>query len=110
MKNLKELLERLNYECVQGSMDKTIENLVYDSRKVKENTLFVCIEGTVVDGHQFVDMAIEKGAVALVVTKEVKAPDEITVIKVDDARVALAYLSAAYFDYPADKGDWSYRN
>ena len=103
MKNLKELLERLNYECVQGSMDKTIENLVYDSRKVKENTLFVCIEGTVVDGHQFVDMAIEKGAVALIVTKEVKAPDEITVIKVDDARVALAYLSAAYFDYPADK-------
>ncbi len=103
MKKLEQLLERLEYECVQGTLDKNIDNLEYDSRKVKENTLFVCIEGTVVDGHKFASMAVEQGAVALVVTKEVEVPEAITVIKVKDARIALAYLSAAYFDYPGDK-------
>ena len=46
---LKTLLEELEYECLQGSLDIEISNLTADSRKVKENTLFICIKGTVVD-------------------------------------------------------------
>ncbi|MCR4956854.1 MAG: UDP-N-acetylmuramoyl-L-alanyl-D-glutamate--2,6-diaminopimelate ligase [Lachnospiraceae bacterium] len=103
MKSLKQLLERVEYTLEQGELEKEIQYLVYDSRKVKENTLFVCIEGTAVDGHDYIDMAVEKGATALVVTKDVTVGKEITVIKVKDSREALAYLSAAYFDYPADK-------
>ena len=53
MKNLKQLLERLEYECVQGSLDKEITDLVYDSRKAATDSLFVCVKGTTVDGHSF---------------------------------------------------------
>ena len=102
MKSLKQLLARLEYECVKGDPDIMIEDLVYDSRKVKPGSLFVCVEGTVSDGHAYAAQAVQSGAVALVVTKEVDVPKNITLIKVADSRKALAYLSAAYFDYPAD--------
>ncbi len=103
MKELKFLLERVEYTCVQGTLDLKIEEVVYDSRKVVNDTLFFCVPGTVVDGHNFAKDAVEKGAVALVVEREVEVPENITVIKVDDVRYAMAIISAAYFDYPAEK-------
>jgi len=102
MKNLRELVERLDYELLQGSLDQDIENLIYDSRKVTDKSLFVCIKGTVVDGHDFVKEVCDKGASVLIVEHEVSAPENVTVIKTADNRKALAYLSAAYFDYPGD--------
>lgn len=103
MKNLQELLSRMEYECIQGDLDLLIEHLVYDSRKVKPGSLFVCIKGTVVDGHTFAQEVVDAGAVALVVTQDVVVPDHVTVIRVKDDRKALAQLSAAFFDYPAEK-------
>ncbi len=103
MRNLTQLLERLEYECLQGSMEKEITDLVYDSRKVTPDSLFVCIKGTAVDGHGFAAEVAEKGAAALVVSEEVTVPETVTVIKVKDTRYALALLSAAYFDYPAEQ-------
>ena len=50
------LLERLEYTCIQGSTDQEVKNVVYDSRKVEEGSLFICIRGAVVDGHKFVPM------------------------------------------------------
>lgn len=47
------LLERLEYTCIQGSTDQEVKNVVYDSRKVEEGSLFICIRGAVVDGHKF---------------------------------------------------------
>ena len=102
MKNLKKLLERLDYTCVQGELDIEISTLVYDSRKAEKDSVFVCIEGTAVDGHQFIPQVVEQGAKVLVVSKEVEVAPEITVIRVENTRVALAGLSAAFFDYPAD--------
>ncbi len=102
MKTLSNLLEKLDYEVIQGNVDKDITTLVYDSRKVEEGSLFVCIKGAVADGHTFAKEVVEKGATVLVVEEDVDVSDEVTVIKVADTRVALAYLSAAYFDYPAD--------
>lgn len=103
MKHLKQLLERMDYECIGGDLDKEISNLVYDSRKITKNSLFVCVKGAVADGHSFAAEAAEKGAAALVVSEEVHVPDTVTVIKVEDTRYALALLSAAYFDYPAEE-------
>ncbi len=103
MKELKQLLERLEYACIQGTTDKTITDLVYDSRKVTKDSLFVCIKGTVVDGHTFAADVAEKGATVLVVSEDVEVPEQVTVIKVKDTRYALALLSAAYFDYPAEQ-------
>lgn len=46
------LLERLEYTCLQGTTDQEIKNVIYDSRKVEEGSLFICIRGAVVDGHK----------------------------------------------------------
>ena len=101
MKQLKQLLERMDYICIQGDLNQEISDLVYDSRKITKNSLFVCIKGTVADGHTFVADAVKLGASVLVVSEPVDAPDAVTVIKTKDTRYALALLSAAYFDYPA---------
>ncbi len=97
------LLERLEYEVIQGNEDIEITELVNDSRKVVEGSVFVCISGAVVDGHDFVEDVVAKGAIALIVEKDVEAPEHVTVIKVADTRYALALTSAAYFGYPADQ-------
>lgn len=100
---LNQLLERLEYEVVQGADEIEITTLANDSRKVENGSAFVCISGAVVDGHGFVADVTEKGASAVIVEKEVKAPEGVTVIRVEDTRYALALMSAAYFGYPAEK-------
>ena len=100
---LSDLLTDIEYVLVQGNLDIDINNIVYDSRKAQKDDVFVCIKGTGVDGHKFIPQTIEKGVTALIVTDEVKAPENITVVKVNDDRKALAYMSAAYFGYPANK-------
>ncbi|MEE1314832.1 MAG: UDP-N-acetylmuramoyl-L-alanyl-D-glutamate--2,6-diaminopimelate ligase [Faecalimonas sp.] len=100
---LQKLLERLTYEVVQGSDEIEITELCNDSRKVCAGSVFVCISGAVVDGHDFVKEVAEKGAAAVLVEKEVEAPAELTVIRVEDTRYALALASAAYFGYPAEE-------
>lgn len=100
---LDKLLERLEYEVVQGSDQTEVTTLVNDSRKVEAGSVFVCISGAVSDGHRFAPDVAEKGAAALVVEKEVEVPETVTVIRVPDTRYALALMSAAYFGYPAEK-------
>ena len=75
------LLEGLKYICCQGSTEQEVSTVVYDSRKVEENSLFICIRGAVVDGHKFVPDVIRKGAKTLVVEEEVEAPEDVTVSK-----------------------------
>lgn len=100
---LNQLLERLQYEVVQGSDEIQISTLANDSRRVENGSVFVCISGAIVDGHDFVADVAAKGAAAVIVEKKVTAPEHITVIQVEDTRYALALMSAAYFGYPADK-------
>lgn len=101
VKKLSELLEELEYTLEQGSTDIEIDSLVYDNRKVKEGSLFVCIEGTQFDGHTVAAQSAMNGAVAVVVAKNVKVPEGTTVIRVENTRYALAFLSAAWFGHPA---------
>lgn len=100
---LTQLLERLEYEVIKGQDDIEISDLINDSRKVGEGSVFVCISGAVSDGHTYVSEVAAKGAAALIVEKDVEAPEGLTVIKVADTRYALALMSAAYFGYPAEK-------
>lgn len=100
---LVDLLKKLKYTCVQGTVDVDITTVIYDSRKVENGSLFICIKGAVADGHKFAEMAVNKGASALVVEDDVAVPENVTVIKVDDSRYALACISAEYFGNPADK-------
>ncbi len=103
MKKVKDLLERLEYTCLQGTPEQEIRHIVYDSRKVGRGDLFVCIRGTKTDGHSFAGEVAEKGASVLLVEEPVKVPEHVTVICVKDTRYAMACISAAYFDYPGEK-------
>ena len=100
---LSHLLERMDYTCVQGSVDIPISHLLYDSRNACPDGVFVCISGAVMDGHTFISDVVMKGVTAVIVEKEVKAPAHVTVIRVENTRSALAYMSAAYFGYPAEQ-------
>lgn len=102
---LTDLLCKLDYECIQGSTDLEVDQVVYDSRKITEGCLFICIAGANFDGHDFAAEAMEKGARVLIVSREVSetAGRDVTVIKVTDTRYAMAFISAAYFGYPAEK-------
>ncbi len=107
---LKELLERLTYEVVQGTDEAQVSTLTYDSRKVEAGGVFVCISGAAFDGHGFIDDVVEKGATAVVVERgmaQLQVSEEslqgLTIIRVKDTRYALALMSAAYFGYPAEK-------
>ena len=104
---LDKLLEKITYECVSGSIDRDVTAVVYDSRKVAENCVFICIEGANFDGHNFAEEVVNKGASVLVVHKDVpecvKQNPDVTVIKVENTRYAMAFISAAYFGNPAEK-------
>ena len=103
MKKLNQLLERISYTCIQGSIDTEVMDIVNDSRKITPGCLFFCIPGAVTDGHKFAAQAAEQGAAVLVVSKEVEVPDSVTVIRVEDPRYAMALIAAAWYDYPAEQ-------
>lgn len=105
---LRKLIEKIEYNLLIGDADIDVTTLVYDSRKVEKGSVFVCISGTVRDAHDFIHEVIEKGASAVIVEKDRNALNidniqNTAIVKVSDTREALAYMSAAYFDYPADK-------
>ena len=100
---IRDWLERMDYELVQGILDSPVEEVVYDSRKAGKNTVFVCIKGSVRDSHEFIPDVLAAGCRILVVEEDVKAPEDVTVLKVKNGRMALAELSAARFGYPAER-------
>lgn len=100
---LTKLLERLEYTCLQGEIDKEISGIVNDSRKVTEGSLFFCIKGAVSDGHTYASDVAQKGAAAIIVQKPVEVPESVTVIQVADSRYAMALVAAAWYEYPAEK-------
>ena len=98
------LMDGILFEVLSGSIDKEIKSVVYDSRKVEKDSVFVCLTGFNTDGHAYADSAVEKGASVIVVEREVDVKsDSVTVLKVVNSRVALSKIAANFFDNPADK-------
>ncbi len=98
---LSELINGLDIVGMHGDAEIDIKGIAYDSRKVKEGYLFVCIEGTVTDGHKFIPGALENKARALLVSKGVDVPEGVTVVRTDDTRYGLAYVSDKFFGHPS---------
>ncbi len=102
----KDLLSGLEYECIKGSTDTVVSEVVNDSRKITAGCLFICIQGAKFDGHTAAAEAVQKGAAVLVVSHEValgnKADEtDVTVIRVSDTRYAMAFIAANYYGNPA---------
>lgn len=106
---LKEILVGLEGLKVRGNIDIEITNLDKDSRNISENGLFVAIKGFDTDGNEYIEKAIEQGAIAVVleegVSKEIikKIPVETTIVVVKDARYALAICSCNFYKNPSRK-------
>ena len=104
MKLLSEILYKVRLEEVVGSTHMAISSVVSDSRKVKKGCLFVASRGTAVDGHQFIEKAIEAGAIGIVCEEipENKA-EGITYVKVTDSTYSLGIIACNFYDNPSEK-------
>jgi UDP-N-acetylmuramoyl-L-alanyl-D-glutamate--2,6-diaminopimelate ligase len=99
---LKDILYKVAIEVVKGSTEMTIGKIEFDSRKVQENDIFVAIRGTVSNGHDFIEKAINLGATVIVCdTLPEIIVTGITYIQVKDTNAALAYLAANYYGNPS---------
>ena len=109
MARLRNLLENLETKAVHGApeafLDREISAIVYDSRRITKDCLFVCIEGVNFDGHSAAAQAAAQGAAVLVTEKPVEVPRDadVLILQVESTRYALAFLSAAWFGHPASK-------
>jgi UDP-N-acetylmuramoyl-L-alanyl-D-glutamate--2,6-diaminopimelate ligase len=102
--NLKEILWKVAIEAVNGSTDVVIEKMEFDSRKISENDIFIAIRGTISDGHDFIETAIKKGAIAIICdTFPEIIVSGITYIQVKDTNKAMAFMAANYFENPSQK-------
>lgn len=102
-RQLSDILAQDHCEILQGPADREISAIVYDSRKVTEGCLFICLKGAVSDGHRYAADAAAKGAAAILVEDPVDVPENVTVARTDNTRRALSLMSAFWFDFPARK-------
>jgi len=99
---LKTLAAAISVRQVIGSLDRNVESIAYDSRRVQRNGLFVALRGEKQDGHAFIGQAIEKGATAVVAEREEKHP-RATCLVVDNSRAVLADLAGTFYGFPGRK-------
>ncbi|MGJ8592059.1 MAG: UDP-N-acetylmuramoyl-L-alanyl-D-glutamate--2,6-diaminopimelate ligase [Aquaticitalea sp.] len=103
MTELKDILYKVTINAVVGSTSVQVNAIDFDSRKIVKNDVFVAIKGTVSDGHQFIDTAIDKGAIAVVCEKlPAKLHNGITYIEVESASKALAFMASNYYKNPSE--------
>ncbi|NLV89181.1 MAG: UDP-N-acetylmuramoyl-L-alanyl-D-glutamate--2,6-diaminopimelate ligase [Tissierellia bacterium] len=98
--NLKDIVKDYQYTLLKGSLDIDITGINNDSRKIERGDLFIAERGFTVDGHDYIDKAIENGAIAVVIDRDLDIKEDITVIKVEDSVDALARFSSIFNNRP----------
>lgn len=103
-KKLADLLIGVDSIRIWGDRNRTIQQIQFDSRKVEQGDVFVAVKGTQVDGHQFIEQAVSKGA-QVIVTEEVVVHrvDSITYVQVNNSAEALGILAANYYEHPSQQ-------
>lgn len=101
---LQELLIKIKDYVIRGKLDVEITGLNFDSRKVSKGNLFFCLEGLNSDGHSFAKEAVKNGAIALMVTRWIDGlNDNVTQVKVSNARYSMGVFSAQFYNQPSEK-------
>jgi len=101
---LSDILYKVRIRSVEGNTGIEIKDVQIDSRKIKQKALFIAVRGGVIDGHQFIDKAIEAGAVAIVceeIPSEKK--EEVVYVQTENSAAAAAYIAHNFFDRPSEK-------
>lgn len=103
MSILKDILYKVNINAVVGNTNVAINTIQFDSRKIANNDVFVAVNGTVVDGHNYIDVAIKQGALVIICeTLPTNLVDGVTYVEVDNSNKALAVMASNYYDSPSD--------
>ncbi len=104
MKILKDIIYKTGILDVVGSTEIFVSDVCFDSRKAREGSVFIAVKGIQVDGHQYINAVIEKGAVAIVCEQLPKVLAEgITYVRVSDSAVALAHVASNFYGNPSEK-------
>lgn len=104
MNILKDILYKVAIESIQGSTDISINKMDFDSRKIGANDVFVAIRGTISNGHDYINIAIQQGATVIVCDTLPEAIEKgITYVQVKDSNSALAFMAANFFGNPSQK-------
>ena len=100
---LNKILKGIEYELIKGTIDKEVNAITYDSRYVKNGTLFLTNFGIKEDNEKYIPKAIKNGANVIIVSKNFDIPDDITIIKVPNTKNILSQISSNFFNYPQNK-------
>lgn len=100
---LLKVLKNIEILSINGQIDIDIDDISYDSRKIKKNAMFLCIRGNTVDGHDYIEEAIKNGATAIVIDKKVEYKKDITYIKVKNVREIMSIIAKNFFKNPCQK-------
>jgi UDP-N-acetylmuramoyl-L-alanyl-D-glutamate--2,6-diaminopimelate ligase len=100
---LRQLIEHLPSATVEGPLDREVAGITYDSRRVTPGMVFVAIPGQHVDGHEFIGVAVERGASAVICERDRPVHGRVTRIQVADVREAMACAARSYYQHPSAK-------
>src|SRR5690606_33659225 len=101
---LKDILYKVPLTSTYGNMSVEVSGICFDSRKVKPGSLFIAVRGTQSDGHEYIQKAIEQGAVAIVCEHiDATVPDVLTVATVKSSAQALGIIAANFYGNPSEK-------
>lgn len=100
---LTSLIKDLEFIKIKGDLSIDVSGIAYDSREVAKNGVFVAMPGFKMDGHDFIQQAIDMGANTIIVEKDLCIEDHITVLKVTDSRKALAKIASNFYNKPTEK-------
>jgi len=102
------IFKDVSYKLLQEGENFEIKGIEYDSRKIEKDFVFVAMTGSTVDGHDFIQKAIDSGAKMIVCEKDVNVKeyrnaDSVTFVQVEDIRKKLGIIASNYYDYPQNK-------
>ena len=102
---LQYLIENLTDKVITGDTNIDINKIEYNSQKIEKNDVFVAIKGYKEDGNDYIKEAVEKGAVCIVTEDNLDASKlpNITIVRVQNSRIALSLIASKYYDFPARK-------
>ena len=94
----------VEYEVLRDvDLDRKYDGIEYDSRKVKENYIFVALEGANVDGHDYIDSAVKNGATCIIVSRKVEMKHKVSYVLIDEIRHKLGYIASNFYEWPQRK-------
>ena len=100
---IKELIVNLSVEKIRGDVNQEVKSIHFDSRRVEEGAVFVAVKGKTYDGHEFIDKAVDRGAVCVIAEQDVKVSDTVCVIRVNNSAEALGKVASSFYGEPSNQ-------